>query len=286
MKTTLKFFALVMVVTMMISMNLFTSAAGPLENVCLNKYTEEITGTYWEIEDYQTFLEATGQEDSFAPPAFTTDVLVDGVFDSWGTDRFVTVIPMAAIEIDLGGEYLLETLRTSYLYSTEANGESPSKETTVQVSSDGENWTTVIDKQPLSVESDDLVKLLDSTMHIYATEFDLGGVTASMIRVAYHNTETEQGFNLMEIACYGRDPNGTTEEENTTEEETTTEAPATTVGDTSAPDTNNVPGSSDVDTTKPADTDTDAGSNAWIWIVMAAVIVVAVVVVVVLKKRK
>ena len=203
MKTTLKFFALVIVVTMMISMNLFTSAAGPLENVCLNKYTEEITGTYWEIEDYQTFLEATGQEDSFAPPAFTTDVLVDGVFDGWGTDRFVTVTPMAAIEIDLGGEYLLETLRTSYLYSTEANGESPSKETTIQVSSDGENWTTVIDKQPLSVESDDLIKLLDSTMHIYATEFDLGGVLASKIRIAYHNTETEQGFNLMEIACSG-----------------------------------------------------------------------------------
>ena len=191
--------ACVVMLTMMLSMNAFAAVGDAVENVCLNKTITEITGEYWGIAGYTPWAEAYNQPE----PNYRPGKLVDGIFDGWDGDRFVTGVPMAALEIDLGGEYLLETLKTSYLYSTQHNGESPSKETTVQVSTDGKNWTTVIDKQPLSVESDDLVKALDSTMLIYATEFDLGGVTASMIRVAYHNTETEQGFNLMEIACSG-----------------------------------------------------------------------------------
>ena len=191
--------ACVVMLTMMLSINAFAAVGDAVENVCLNKEITEITGEYWGIADYVSWAESMGQpEPNFRPP-----YLVDGIWDGWGIDRFVTALPKAALEIDLGGYYTLNTLKTSYLYSTEQNGETTSKETTIQVSTDGKNWTTVIDKQPLSVESDDLIKLLDSTMHIYATEFDLGGVLASKIRIAYHNTETEQGFNLMEIACSG-----------------------------------------------------------------------------------
>lgn len=191
--------ACVVMLTMVLSINAFAAVGDAVENVCLHKNITEITGEYWGIADYTPWAESMGQpEPNFRPP-----YLVDGIWDGWGIDRFITGIPKAALEIDLGGYYTLNTLKTSYLYSTEANGESPSKETTIQVSTDGKNWTTVIEKQPLSTDSEDLVKLLDSTMHIYATEFDLGGVLASKIRIAYNNTETEQGFNLMEIACSG-----------------------------------------------------------------------------------
>lgn len=111
-------------------------------------------------------------------------------------------------ECALGGVYTLDDLRI-YDHAGSSEGRSRSDQTTVEVYYDGE-WTTLIDKQPLTFHT-------GGNSGGKGTTWDLGGVKASKLKLTFSNTSGEKkGISIYEIECSGNKTDEVTVEEDPT----------------------------------------------------------------------
>ena len=136
------------------------------------------------------------------------DVLTDGNKTGEGEGRFSTVMAatgMMDATLDLGGQYILNTLRF-YLYDTKgsitetAKKGSIGQDILIQVYANGE-WKNVV----VCANNTELCGYLviNSGLNNDYLEFDLGGIVAEKVRFYISGSASSSGTTFQEIECFG-----------------------------------------------------------------------------------